>query len=73
MRIFDDAIKSFNKVLSLDANLAEGWYSLGCVYALMDDNNEARSCLDKSFKLNPSYKEIAFRDEDLKNLWANNE
>ena len=68
MKVYDDAITSFTEVLSLDNEVSEAWYLLGCIHALTGNNEEALSCIHKSFELNPSCREIAFEDEDLKEL-----
>lgn len=45
-------------------------YNLACYHSVLGNLTDARSCLDKSFKLDPDLQMTAEDDVDLKNLFA---
>jgi tetratricopeptide (TPR) repeat protein len=44
------------------------YYNMGCYEALLGNVNDARQHLEKSFKMDASFREIAKRDPDLKSV-----
>jgi predicted Zn-dependent protease len=45
-------------------------YNLACYHAVLGNLTDARSCLDKSFKLDPELEKTASEDDDLKSLFV---
>ncbi len=45
-------------------------YNLACYHSVLGNLADARTCLDKSFKLDPDLEKTAADDVDLKNLFS---
>jgi len=67
------AIEKYRKTTDLDPNFAEAWYNIAYVHALQNKKKEALENLKSAIELDPKYKEDAKKDEDLKNLWEDEE
>jgi len=65
----EEALKAHDRALALRPDDADAWFSCACTHALMDKKQEALSDLKRAIELNVAYKEKAKKDEDLKNLW----
>jgi Flp pilus assembly protein TadD len=61
--ILRDARKHFPKVAVIPFNLA-------CYECQLGHPDEAMALLEKAFKLDASFREQAFEDDDLKPIWA---
>jgi tetratricopeptide (TPR) repeat protein len=70
---FDEAIASVNKALEIAPNDPVSIYNRACFYSLKGDKANALTDLKKAFSLDPSFKEYAKKDPDLKSLWEDAE
>jgi tetratricopeptide (TPR) repeat protein len=73
MTKYDDAIVAANKGLDLAPNNPTNIYNRACIYSLKGDKANALTDLAKAISMNPSFKEYARKDEDLKSLYDNEE
>ena len=65
----EEARKAFDKAIELKPDDADAWYNKACAYSLKGDKENALKHLSKAIALDAKYKEEAKSDDDLKNLW----
>ena len=70
---FDDALKSYDKALELDPKLARAVYNRACAYSLQGEKSKALAELRKAIAMDVSFKDMAPKDEDFKNVWQDAE
>lgn len=61
----DDAIRDYDKAISLDPKDKNNYFDKACVYALMKNKNEALKWLENALQLNYSVADV-LKDEDWK-------
>jgi tetratricopeptide (TPR) repeat protein len=57
---YQDAIRAYTKVLSLEPNNPDVWTDLGVMYRRNGNPNEAISAFDKAIELNPQHEQARF-------------
>ena len=62
------ALSSYNKTIELNPKYAEGYFNRAGLYILLGDSKKAKSDLEQSIKLEPSYRDMALADESLREL-----
>jgi len=68
---YDEAVVSINKGIDLAPGDPVNFYNRACIYSLKGDKANALADLQKAISINPSFKENARKDEDLKSLYDN--
>lgn len=69
-RDFGAAQRSFEKAIRLKPQYVDPYYNLGCLYALKGELSQGLAHLKRAISLDPSVRDWARRDTDLKNLWG---
>jgi len=67
----DEALGEFQKATELKHDYADAWYNGACTYVFKGDTDKALTYLAKAIELDPSLKEYAKGDEELKSLINN--
>ncbi|MGR3292715.1 MAG: tetratricopeptide repeat protein, partial [Candidatus Scalindua sp.] len=68
---YEEAILHHNKAIDLKPDYAIAWYNKAYAYFLKGEKGKSLENLRKAIELELKWKEYARNDEDLKNLWDN--
>ena len=52
---YQDSVTAFEKSISMDSDFYLGYYSLACVYALLNRDEDARKAAENVLRLNPEF------------------
>ncbi|KAF5430053.1 Tetratricopeptide (TPR) repeat containing protein [Candidatus Methanophagaceae archaeon] len=67
---YEEALTAYDKAIELKPDYARAWYNKACAYSLKGDKENTLKSLSKATDLDAKYKEMAKKDADFKNLWA---
>ncbi len=63
-----EALKVFEKLISLDPNYADAFYQLGIIYLGLNDNAKAKEYFQKFIEMDPENTNASVAKEILKTL-----